>query len=251
MEARYFLSRMPAAWAHRKAFFPGAISGIAVLGMWFAIGPVSAWWHTLLAIWIILMMRLAGREIGAALPLAFFWMALAWIAPGAAGLVLVYAHPLVALCFLYRLIARKMPQALNFFRLILGALPVLACAVMMTANRSASLNSTTTINLSSLPAVPSLIALHVFLELLHYGVWIGALPVLGLASSPWRFTSIPLVRHRAGWPRAVRTVLLAGAIAVAFLGVGFAINYDAARRLYFSVAIFHVLAEVPMLCWLQ
>src|SRR5207249_8312368 len=47
-----------------------------------------------------------------------------------------------------------------------------------------------------------LVSTHVFLETLHYGVWLVAMPLVsGMVVAPWRFRSIPLVRRRGGWPR--------------------------------------------------
>lgn len=42
-------------------------------------------------------------------------------------------------------------------------------------------------------------------------------------------------------------MLLAGLAAVVVLWAGFAVDYPAARAVYFTVAMLHVLAEVPLL----
>jgi hypothetical protein len=94
----------------------------------------------------------------------------------------------------------------------------------------------------------SALALHAYLELLHYGAWVAALPLIGLAAKPWEWRTIPLARR---WPGAVRAVLGVGALAVLTLWAGMAIDYDRARAIYFTVAIFHVLAEAPMVIWLR
>jgi hypothetical protein len=98
---------------------------------------------------------------------------------------------------------------------------------------------------------PSLLALHAFLELLHYGAWVVLLPCIGLASAPWDFRSIPLVRHRHGWPRLVKAGLIAGAAAIVLLWVCFFIDYRTTRDVYFTLAIVHVMAEAPFLAWLR
>ena len=102
--------------------------------------------------------------------------------------------------------------------------------------------------MSWLPRHPALLALHGYLELLHYGVWIAALPLIGLRARPWDWRAIPLARFHSG---LVRTVLFAGLIVVAALWIAFAVDYTATRRLYFAIAVFHVLAEAPMLAWLR
>jgi hypothetical protein len=83
-----------------------------------------------------------------------------------------------------------------------------------------------------------LVSVHLFLEMLHYGVWIVALPLL--APRFWDFGSQP-----KGFPRSA--LLVAGLIVVGILWVGFATNYTHTRDLYFTIAIAHVLAEAPFL----
>ena len=59
--------------------------------------------------------------------------------------------------------------------------------------------------------------------------------------------TIPLIRHRNGWPRLMRTVLIGAGCAVALLWACFAIDYPTTRDIYFTLAIAHILAEVPFL----
>ncbi len=81
-------------------------------------------------------------------------------------------------------------------------------------------------------------SVHLFLELLHYGVWIIALPLLSR-----KFLN--LSKLKAGSPRNV--LLGVGLVGVAILWLGFAANYTDTRDLYFTIAIAHVLAEAPFL----
>ena len=93
-----------------------------------------------------------------------------------------------------------------------------------------------------------LVSTHVFLETLHYGVWLVAIPLAaGVAVVPWRFSSIPLVRRKGGWPRTIRALLVACAAAVVALWICFLADYATTRDVYFTVAMAHVLAEVPFL----
>jgi hypothetical protein len=116
-----------------------------------------------------------------------------------------------------------------------------------------------------LPNVSShlLVSVHVFLEMLHYGVWLLALPLLGpimlfsgqsrdaAGDDPqmriWSLRSVPLARHPQGFPRMVGAVLVFGLFAVGLLWFGFSVNYATTRDIYFTVAIAHVLAEAPFL----
>jgi len=59
--------------------------------------------------------------------------------------------------------------------------------------------------------------------------------------------SVPLARHPAGFPRLVAAALAFGVFVVALLWFGFSVDYATTRDVYFTVAIAHVLAEVPFL----
>jgi len=100
-----------------------------------------------------------------------------------------------------------------------------------------------------LPSVSShmLVSLHVFLEMLHYGVWIIALPLIGATGAVWNVRAIPLARLSGGFPKLIAAVLIFGLFVVALLWFGFSVNYSAMRDVYFAVAIAHVLAEAPFL----
>jgi hypothetical protein len=114
-----------------------------------------------------------------------------------------------------------------------------------------------------LPGVSShvLVATHVFLEMLHYGVWIIALPLIAplakrasdtppsarSVSRIWDVKTLPLARHPRGFPRLIATALAFGVFLVVILWIGFSVDYATTRDIYFTVAIAHVLAEAPFL----
>jgi len=100
-----------------------------------------------------------------------------------------------------------------------------------------------------LPNVSShmLVSLHVFLEMLHYGVWIIALPLIGATGAVWNVKTIPLAQHPRGFPKLIATVMVLSFFIVALLWLGFSVNYSVTRDVYFTVAMAHVLAEAPFL----
>jgi hypothetical protein len=246
MEARYLLARIPVRWGQARLFFLVAAAGVAVLGAGWLLLEARGLFHTALLGWIWLLVRLHDRKLAARwrAPLALLAGA-AWLAPIAADYAVVYAHPLVALWFLDRQIRRSHPEWSAAWRWCLTAVPLLASLVAW-ANRFGG-GGTLALSLVQQAGHPAFVAVHAFLELAHYAVWIVALPLLGMAEAPWRWRGIPLVRHRLGWPRLVKALLAAGAAACALLWLGFATDYETTRRLYFTVAIVHVLAEAPFL----
>ena len=92
-----------------------------------------------------------------------------------------------------------------------------------------------------------LVSSHTFLETLHYGVWMLAIPLVALRTAPWKLNRIPLSTRSTAWRYSLAAILLVGLLITGFLWVGFIANYPLTRDIYFSVAILHVLAEVPFL----
>ncbi len=251
MEARYFAARMPVRWGHQRNFFLLAAGGVVALSTTFSLIAVNrSVWHSVAALWIIGLLRIARKELmAAALPTAFLWMAAAWVTPGSADLAFVFMHPTAALWFAYRQILRSRPQWLPSFRRLAIAIVPLALGIVFLKNGPTS--PVVSVSFAQVYASPAAVALHAFLELLHYGAWVILLPSIGLATAPWDFHRIPLVRHRAGWPRLVKASLIAAATAVVLLWIFFLIDYRTTRDVYFTLAIVHVLAEVPFLTWLR
>jgi hypothetical protein len=83
--------------------------------------------------------------------------------------------------------------------------------------------------------------------MLHYGVWVVAIPLVGLRAAPWRLTGVPLARRSPAWRGVVVGILAAGAVVVLVLWAAFLADYPTTRDIYFTVALLHVLAEVPFL----
>jgi hypothetical protein len=280
MEVRFFLSRMPVRWGRAKAFFVTSIGGALTLTGVFAALPFlasslnfseSGWvmanaaWNSALVLWVFLLTRLYVRERPRAwdwhLPVVFALLALAWFFPQGFSIALVFLHPLVALWFLDSQIARTRPAWRSTYRkgLVLAA----AVFVVMLASTAGAPNlpgrDGLTIRITdhaggsviSGISTHGLVAGHVFLETLHYGVWLVAMPLVALGGKPFRLDTIPLVKHSEGWPKSVKTLLACGAGAVAVFWMCFLVNYPITRDVYFTVAIFHVLAEAPFLIRLK
>jgi hypothetical protein len=269
MEARYFLARMPVRWLQARAFFLTGIGGALLLAAsQAALHWAPEWlplWNVALCGWAGSLAALRARELKRdcflALPATLAAAGLAVSLPSLFALALVYLHPLAALWFLGRQIRLSRPEWLRHWRVLLMLVPACGLVLASCLNKAPHLGAANEVafaivrhagaglltNLSS----HLLVSVHVYLEILHYAVWIFALPMIGLGAKPWTYGTIPLLRHRLGWPRLVRTILLAGAAAALLLWACFLLDYAATRQVYFMVAVIHVLAEIPFLIRLR
>ena len=276
-EFRYFLARLPVRWGKSRNYFLLAFSGVVALTVSFAAFPLAAragdwsrdgWliavglWNSLLIIWVAALILLRGRlttrrDWSWALPLACALIGINWLAPEWLSLALVYLHPLVALWFLDRHLRRTRPTWRRAYHLCLSLLPLLlgllwwrlASAPPLPDGDALGFRITQHAGATMLTGISShlLVATHVFLETAHYSVWLLAIPLIGMRAAPWRFESVPLVGHPRGWPRLIRTALVVGAGIVLLLWFCFLADYPTTRDVYFTVAMLHVLAEVPFL----
>ncbi len=276
-EARYFLMRLPARFGRSRNFFLVAFAGIAFLTAGYVSLPAlyyaNVWspanwpnaiatWNTLVVLWIatLVLMRArqkTNRDWRWVLPIAFTLCALTWLSPEMFSLAIVYAHPLVALWFLDRHLRRTKSDWLAVYRHCLILLPFLVVGMLWYLSHTPSLvddnglfwRITQHAGAQLLPGVSShmLVSIHVFLEMLHYGVWIVALPLIGATGAIWRVKTIPIASHSRGFPKLVASILILGLFIVAVLWLGFSVNYTATRDIYFAVAMAHVLAEAPFL----
>ena len=307
-ELRYFLMRLPVRFGKSRTFFITAFAGIGLLTITYVAMPLlynfgawseGAWstvlasWNTLLLLWLGILVWLRGRQTTKrdwfwAIPAALGLSSLNWIAPEFFSLAIVYFHPLVALWFLDRHLRRSRPQWLATYRRCLCLVPVLLAGIVWQLSNAPSLADdnglfwriTQHAGAQLLPNVSSqmLVAVHLFLEMLHYGVWIVALPLIGPSAklatgakikrevqevpspvtplqlvhttkphSIWDVNRIPLARHPRGFPRLITAMLLMGLCVVIVLWAGFSMDYATTRDIYFTVAIAHVLAEAPFL----
>lgn len=295
-EFRYFLMRLPLRLGKSRNFFLTAFIGIALLTVGYVSLPLlyhftaptpGAWttvlasWNTLLLLWIGLLVWLRGkhrqrRDWSWAIPVALGVSALNWLQPEFFSLAIVYLHPLVALWFLDRHLRTSRPEWVPVYHRCLSLLPLLLVGIVWVQARTPALPDdnglfwriTQHSGAELLPNIPSriLVSVHLFLEMLHYAVWIIALPLIapltksamGTESGEapalsrqrnpiWKVKSVPLASHPRGFPKLVGAVLSLGVFAVVVLWLGFSIDYATTRDIYFTVAIAHVVAEAPFL----
>jgi hypothetical protein len=278
-ELRYFLMRLPVRFGRSRNFFLTAFAGLGVLTLTYVSLPflykLSLWtdeawsiviasWNTLLLFWLGLLVWLRSKQRRHAnwtwtIPLGLALASLNWLGPDLFSLAIVYVHPLVALWFLDRHLRRTRPAWLRAYRRCLCLLPLVLAGMVWQLSQATSLPDdnglfwriTQHSGAQLLPQVSShlLVSVHLFLEMLHYGVWIVALPLIGSAANArfWNVKTVPVARHPKGFPRLVTGFLIAALVGITVLWFGFSIDYATTRDVYFTVAIAHVLAEAPFL----
>jgi|CXWL01.1.fsa_nt_gi MFS family permease len=277
MEFRYFAARMPLRWGRSRVFYSVGIGGVIVLAfaylsLYFASGnwlwSESSWatfaavWNTAFVLWLATLFYLRGNQRPKsdwtwAFPTAFLLAALAWLVPQYWSLALVYIHPFVAMWFLERQIRRTKPEWLRAYHYCLASIPVFLVLLWLSLSGQPNLSEETTLfwrinqhaGSQILPGVSShlLVATHVFLESIHYFVWILLIPLVDWKAIPWKLCDIPLFAGKGGFPRLVVGAIAVSVLLVVALWFGFAVDYSTTRDVYFAFAIAHVLAEFPFL----
>lgn len=276
-EARYFLSRMPARWGRLAAYFTIGLGGVFVLTAAFAsilpLGLAFGWsnegwnialasWNSALVLWIMALVYMRcqqnpKRDWGWVYPVGFALMALAWLAPRIWDLSLVYIHPFIAMWILDREIGNRRPEWQTTYRACLLCVP--ACIGLLYWRLAAEPNLPGRDVLSLMIknhagdgivsgiSTHFLVAAHTFLEMLHYSVWLIAIPLVTWREEPWNLKQVPLARGESPWRWFVVGALVLGGIFVLGFWAGFLADYPQTRDFYFTVAMLHVLAEVPFL----
>lgn len=227
-------------------------TGSALLGLW----------NTMFVLWIVRLIVLSGqwqtdRDRGLALPFGLLAIAFALAFPAWFGLSLVYMHPLIGCWILDRELRRSKPQWRSTYHASLLTIPLFLLAIWWCLHDAGSIQSADILALqitrhagaSVLPSMSShmLVAMHTFLEMVHYGVWLIAIPLVSAGWKNWKPGSIPLTHRSADFKRLVPALLTTSTFAVVVLWVCFAFNYSVTRDVYFTLAMAHVLAEIPFL----
>jgi hypothetical protein len=275
-EARYILGRLPARAGKLFGFFAVSFAGIVGLTLAFALIPsylrsgaaavdhstAYAIWNSAFILWIATLVQMRGNtnprfDAGWVWPLAFLLIAGNWLIPFAFSMALVYLHPMMALVILDRELKKSRPGWRSVYHCLLLAIPVFVAALWFRLHDAPPLPGDDELT-SAITAHAGdwfftsvsnhfLMALHTFLEMVHYGVWVLVIPLVGLRAWPWKLDTIPAARRSPSWKRGVAILLLIGLSVVLLLWTCFLVNYGTTRYVYFLVALLHVLAEVPFL----
>lgn len=274
-EARYMLSRLPARWNSFGSYYIFGIIGVIALTGAIGVLPhvtslfnfdFNAWiiyiasWNAALVAWIATLVAMRQRQRPYRqwpwmIPIALGLLGCGFAFPMYCFLGMVYAHPLLALWFLDRELARRRPAWSGSYRSCLAFVPLVLVILFMLLGQRPHLEGNDLVSAITRHAGGTiltnvsnhfLVASHTFLELLHYGVWIIALPSL-VELTPWNIDQAPLARRNATWKTGLIATTAAGGILVLVLWVAFVLDYATTRNIYFTIAMLHVLAEIPFL----
>jgi len=276
LEARYIMGRLPARAGKLFPFFAVSFAGVVGLTVAFILIPsylasssdarahatAYALWNSAFILWIATLIQMRGNtnprfDAGWVWPICLLVIAGNWMMPFAVSMALVYLHPLMALVILDRELLRSRPLWRRAYHLLLLALPAAIFILWWRLHDAPTLPGTdpltTTIGQHAgdwfFTGISNhfLVSLHTFLEMVHYGIWVLVIPLIGLRSLPWQLETIPAARQSARWRHGIAAVLLFGLLIVIVLWVCFVQDYGTTRYIYFLAALLHVLAEVPFL----
>lgn len=234
LEFRYFVGRMPVRWGRSVPFYTVAIGGVLSLAglYWIAYAGSGNWlwsnnewslfasvWNSLLIAWLVTLYFLRKRNAKQNNPwqlflsVALFMSSLTWFAPMYCSLALVFLHPLIAIWFLERQIRRTKREWLRAYHLCIAAVPLFLVGLALWLSRLPNLPDDSLLfwkisqhaGSQLFPTVSShlLVTIHVFLETIHYFVWLLLIPLVDRRSIPWRFREIPLLSNSRGLPKLV------------------------------------------------
>lgn len=278
-EYRYFLSRLPSRFGPFRPFFLTSFSGVLLLGalevsMLFVNRQhlISAEvsrslllvFNELLILWglVLYHLRHKGRETQIYFSL---WISLVCslsnlMSPQMFFALLSYVHCLAGLWIFDRELRRTRKNWLSAYHRCLWFVPLCVVALVLALNGRVSDSDATNHLLSNANAgfrifpaqlQSTCVALYGFLQAVHYGIWILALPLATNCFKRWRIAHMPVARNRPMLAWALGALSVAGALlAMPSLWLGFALSYDLTNELYMAVATLHVLAELPFLVWM-
>ena len=259
LEARYLLGRLPGRAGKLRAYFLTSAAGVALLGLSslalpFLPGPLPIrLWNAALIAWVTTLAALRRREHPRRdwpwlEPAALTLCAAMWAWPNLFTMLLVFGHPVLALVILGReLHAFRRPER-HLYPQVMAAVPVGLLVLLYELHQqdwmaSAQVRSFFTLSTGS----PTVLAAHTYQELLHYAVWIGALPLLARMTRRQKLELFPALKKSTNRLRAAKLFLIIGLLVAGVLWWGFSRDFETTRDLYFRLAVFHVLVEFPFL----
>lgn len=173
---------------------------------------------------------------------------------------MLFLHPLVGLWILEREIRRTRKTWLNSYHWCLLSIPIAVLGLFLFLNGVPpdTENSQTLTRLSGNPgnmlfadASPAMmLSIYAFLQMVHYAIWVVAMPIVSQSWKRWRLDFMPALRNRAKLQAMVRIGFAMSGLAVICLWIGFKLDYTATLDFYVLLSTLHVLSEVPFMFWM-
>lgn len=278
-EFRYFLAKLPSRFGPLKPFFMTSFVGVSLLfcaEAALAISVDRGWlqpplsrsllwcWNEALILWILALSVLRYRDItrGAIalnMILAFVTTASNCLSPPMFTVVLTYLHPLLGLWILERELRRSRKSWLPTYHRCLLAVPVVVLALALCLHGSTSdtaalrLLTLSNLGVSFFPGTSPImfVAIYGFLQMVHYGVWVVAIPIAARSWQKWNINHLSVVRNRSRLRRLLWTAVGVATLAIPAFWLGFKFDYYTTIEIYVIVSLTHVIAEVPFLFWMH
>jgi hypothetical protein len=283
-EYRYFLSRLPSRFGPLRAFFITAFAGAIILFLLQIVltqlflrnaasnpgaRPALFCWNELLILWMfalsILRYRSTDNTPKSLLVANSLYVALATAAnllsAAAFSISLTYLHPLLGLWILERELKRTRKSWVAAYRWCLLSIPFAAVAILCALNNSHNANPSPelvgALNGNALGAqlfpnasTMSLLALFGFLQMVHYGVWLIAMPIANRSWKRWRIERLPIIAKKPFLRPFILVACGLGVLAILFFWCGYVLDYDDVNEIYITITTLHVMAEVPFIFWM-
>lgn len=278
-EFRYFLAKLPSRFGPLKPFFMTSFVGVLLLFCMEAALAISVdrgwlqpplsrsllWcWNEALILWILALSVLRYRDItrGAIVLnalLAAVTTASNCLSPNMFTIVLTYLHPLLGLWIFERELRRSRKSWLPTYHRCLLAVPVVVLALALclhgTTSDAAAMRLLTLSNLgvAFFPGASPVmfVAVYGFLQMVHYGVWVLAIPIATQSWKRWNINRISAVRNRSRLRMALAAAVGLATLALPAFWLGFKFDYNTTIEIYVIVSLMHVIAEVPFLFWMH
>lgn len=283
-EFRYFLSRLPSRFGPLRAFFTTAFAGAIILCL-LEIGLTRLYvrnavstsaarmallsWNELLILWMfalsILRYRSRFNSVGSLVTEHSPYLAVATAAnilsaPGF-SLALTYLHPLLGLWVLERELRRTRKSWVKSYHWCLLSIPIALTALICIMSQSSgdrpsdhlvgALNGNI-VGSQLFPNASSsmLLAIFGFLQMVHYGVWVIAIPLANQSWKRWRIDRLPVLTSKPAFRPIVVAVCILGVLAILYFWCGYIVDYDHVNEIYITLATLHAVAEVPFMFWM-
>lgn len=278
IEFRYFLSRLPSRFGPLLPFFVTSCAGVLLLSameitlmllnhqQWISGSQTRIGlhiWNELLILWMSGLSFLRYKkqtEPLIALPLALVLSLANLLSAEMFIVALTFLHPIGGLWIFERELRRTRKPWLKTYHRCLFAIPPCVVALIYclhgvtldhVSTKFLSANANSGFSIFPDDVASMFMALYGFLQMVHYGIWVVALPLATESWRRWRLDRISIVRKRPLLAKVLALAIpISGVLAIPVLWTGYGVDYATTNEVYITIATLHVIAELPFLFWM-